>query len=164
MQAYMFSTLQSITSYAMLLERLLKNLDERHLAYKRTATLHTQMVDFNKSIDVAKGNYDKLSNLQALMPDFPINLAKENRKLLRHEKLQAVSFSPGPVSYDGTDGEDNSLERSLGAADLDSVASGTCPVALILLSDMCIVCNYQEVLLPQVCVLLPVVYHCLCSS
>ena len=124
MQAYMISTLQSITSYAMLLERLLENLDVHHPAYAETQALHSDMIAFNQNINATKRNYDRLLNLQGLMPDFPINLAKESRQLLRHEKLQSI-------------------------ADLDCKVPVTCPVAVILLTDMCIVCNYQELTQPD---------------
>ena len=62
---------------------------------------------------------------QKLLPDFPVNLAKETRHLIRHSRVDSVA-----------------------EVDTTMMMTINCRIVMILLSDMCILCDFQEIQLP----------------
>ena len=66
LQAYMISSLQSIASYAMLIDKLRDNMTDSHLEFLETASLAAEIGTFNTAVDHAKHKYEKLLNIQVL--------------------------------------------------------------------------------------------------
>ena len=64
LQAYMISSLQSIASYAMLIDKLRDNMTDTHLEFLETVSLAAEIGTFNTAVDNAKHKYEKLLNIQ----------------------------------------------------------------------------------------------------
>lgn len=141
-QAYMFGTLQCISSYAMMTSKMVQvqqnvasvmisflwqvqNMPCTHIAYEKAQEVAELVVETNKKLNESMSEYNELQELQEKMTDFPINLAKETRKLVRRARLECVSR----------------VSNGISAVTFDHRSK----VELILLTDMCIVADFQMV-------------------
>eukprot|EP00658_Telonema_sp_P-2_P002947 TRINITY_DN11084_c0_g1_i1.p1 TRINITY_DN11084_c0_g1~~TRINITY_DN11084_c0_g1_i1.p1 ORF type:complete len:456 (+),score=124.06 TRINITY_DN11084_c0_g1_i1:71-1438(+) len=130
LSGYMFATLQSVTSYAMLAHRLVENMPVSHLQYQEVLELEQMFEKHNYDLNHSSTCYREILKLQNQIPDFPINLAKECRRLARRSRMEQIVR----VSENGIENPAGETKKQ---------------VEVVLLSDMCVICEYTTIQLQK---------------